>query len=711
MNILFDARIFEYAIKSNQSRTGIYWVARNIILELIKRNNINVAFYLPENSKNIAKIFEDLQIKSLKILTNEDDLSEINSYFSAFDIIPDEISKYPRISCYTILYDVIYLLYPEYFNPSMYSNYMEPLIKSLKPDMYYFSISDNTKNDFLKYFSQINPLNIQTIPLSTNQEYKPNKDIELFKKAQKKYNIPLNKKYLFSLCSLEPRKNLIRAVKTFIDFIEKNNIDDLVYVLGGAAWEGFIEKLEKEVPNYEKYTDKIIRAGYVDDEDLEILYSNAEWFVYTSQYEGFGMPPLEAMACGCPVITSNNSSLPEVVGDSGIMIDWDSDEQHIQAYEKYYYDEQFRSEMAQKGLERSKLFSWDKAVDIILNKMQEVETKKANKPLVTIITASYNLINGGRKEWFIQNLESVQSQTYKNIEHIVIDGASTDGTIELLEEYQNKGWIKYYSEPDKGIYDALNKGILKANGKYVVCLNSDDFYCDEHAVEWLVSKTEENNADACYGSTNRVDPITLSVISHWDGKENFIPLSNSFPCHQSFLIRTDSMKELGLYASNYKVSADNIFLQKMVNHNKKFVGIENTIISFRDGGYSNSHLEISAKERLNGFYQEYGKYHNLTPYDAKSLLNHYFLHISVDEAINLGCKLDSKEWRDQYFSILINHHIKNSKQIIIQKEDITTLKAIFFLISKVFSIKNEYSLGKKRKVITIMGIKFKIKKK
>ncbi|MFQ6726808.1 MAG: glycosyltransferase, partial [Alphaproteobacteria bacterium] len=85
------------------------------------------------------------------------------------------------------------------------------------------------------------------------------------------------------------------------------------------------------------------------------------------QYEGFGMPPLEAMKCGCPVITSNNSSLPEVVGDAGIMIDWDSDEQHITAYEKYYFDKKYRDSMAKKGLERSKQFSWDKTVDIIIN--------------------------------------------------------------------------------------------------------------------------------------------------------------------------------------------------------------------------------------------------------------------------------------------------------------------------------------------------------
>ena len=90
--------------------------------------------------------------------------------------------------------------------------------------------------------------------------------------------------------------------------------------------------------------------------DLAPLYSGAEWFVYTSQYEGFGLPPLEAMACGCPVITSNNSSLPEVVGDAGVMIDWDSDEQHIKAYEKYYFDKKFRDEMAEKGVKEVNSF-------------------------------------------------------------------------------------------------------------------------------------------------------------------------------------------------------------------------------------------------------------------------------------------------------------------------------------------------------------------
>ena len=198
---------------------------------------------------------------------------------------------------------------------------------------------------------------------------------------RKKYHIPADKKYLFSLCSLEPRKNLIRSVRTFIKFIQKNKIDDLVFVLGGSSWGGFIERFDNEVPEYAEYKNKIIRAGYVDDEDMNALYSNAEWFVYTSQYEGFGMPPLEAMSCGCPVITSNNSSLPEVVGDAGIMIDYDSDEQHIEAYEKYYFDEKLRKKMAEKGLKRSKLFSWDKAAAIMAECFKKCKQPKKRSSL------------------------------------------------------------------------------------------------------------------------------------------------------------------------------------------------------------------------------------------------------------------------------------------------------------------------------------------
>lgn len=654
INVCFDGRVLKNGLAENGGRTGIYFVARNLFLEFSRRNeDFNLSVFLEKKDLNLLEqLKQDLDgaADNCAIYTQDSDFSDVEAFFSPVFKVPDVISQYPQISCYTVLYDIIALLFPQYFNQNLFTSWYFPLIESLNDNDNYFSISEYTKKDFLRHFPKVKADNITTMLIATNQPYKPNKNLSSELRA--KYNIPADKKYLFSLCSLEPRKNLICAVKTFIKFIEKNEINDLVFVLGGSAWQGFIEKLETEVPDLKKYQDKIVRAGYVADEDLEVLYSNAEWFVYTSQYEGFGMPPLEAMACGTAIITSNNSSLPEVVGDAAIMIDFDSEEQHIAAYEKYYFDDKYRREMALKGLERSKQFSWAKAVDIILNKMREIEAKKARQPMVTIITPSFNLIKGGREKTFVQNIESVQKQTYKNIEHIVIDGASKDGTLEILEKYRQKGMIKYYSEPDKGIYDAMNKGILKANGKYVVCLNSDDCYCNEKAIEWLVSKAEETDADVAYGNTLRVSAKDETVKEVWNGKQTFYPLFGSMPCHQSIMVKTDVMKELGLYDLRYRVSSDNNFMVKMVQHNKKFVHVNANIVVFHDGGFSDSHLGLSEDERIQGFYKEYGQYHNLTTMDCFNLFGYRYLQLPSDEAILLGCKIDNPDWQNEYFKKL-----------------------------------------------------------
>lgn len=156
--------------------------------------------------------------------------------------------------------------------------------------------------------------------------------------------------------------------------------------------------------------------------------------------------------------------------------------------------------MRQKGLERSKLVSQKKTADVFIKKIKE--KCEAQTPKVTVITASYNLLKAEREKTFRQCLESVHNQSYQNIEHIIIDGASTDGTLGLIKEYEDKGWVSCYSEPDKGIYDAMNKGIDKASGEYIAFLNSDDFWHDPRGVEESVKALVENNADFSYAPCN-----------------------------------------------------------------------------------------------------------------------------------------------------------------------------------------------------------------
>ena len=410
--LVFDASVIAENLAAGSGRSGIYFAAYNILKQLIKSEQFdvslfcenlcnedfyvfaekefgkNIKIYFGNRYKNLLKKLSDLDQKLrkshhniLKLLLNlfvrkpiyfigrARKLVDCDVFISPLRIVSKRVKARQK---YIILYDAIPLLFPQYYPEMQLKKYwyydLVQYIKS-KPGCKYFAISENTKSDFIKLLN-VNHNDITVIPLAANNNFYQEKNKAKIKKVCEKYSIPTNKKYMFSLCTLEPRKNLIRAVKTFVEFIKRNKIDDMVFVLGGAHWDSFIGKLESEIKDFGKYKDKILRAGYVADEDLAALYSGAEWFIYTSQYEGFGLPPLEAMKCGTPVITSNNSSLPEVIKNAGQMIDWDNDEQHITAYEKYYFDKKHRDEMAQKGLEWSKQFSWQKTVDIIIDTLK-----------------------------------------------------------------------------------------------------------------------------------------------------------------------------------------------------------------------------------------------------------------------------------------------------------------------------------------------------
>lgn len=375
INLLYDASSMGNHLL-NSTGTGIFTVSLNVLKELTQRTDFKIKLYCnPQKMQMLKRGLEKApaEIKKLKVFqdTNYD---WIDIFVSPMHVIPPEIAQQNKIQKYVIIYDAIPLIFPVYFENNDNSWYWD-LFRSLNPHDHYFAISKSAQSDFITYNPNVTMQNSTVIPLACSENFTKNTD--RLEKIKSKYHIPQNKKYIFSLCTLEPRKNLIRAVKTFIQFIQKNNINDMVFVLGGGSWSFFVEKLHQEMVDFGNYKDKIILPGYIAKEDLPVLYSGSEWFVYTSEYEGFGLPPLEAMACGCPVIGSNNSSLPEVIGDAGIMIDWDSDEQHIEAYEKYYYNPDLRSNMAQKGFERSKIFSWKQTVDVIENTIKQNMKKNA----------------------------------------------------------------------------------------------------------------------------------------------------------------------------------------------------------------------------------------------------------------------------------------------------------------------------------------------
>lgn len=173
---------------------------------------------------------------------------------------------------------------------------------------------------------------------------------------QAKIQHPGKRFLYFQPVYLRTPQNLIFAVKAFAEFTALRQTENLYFVLGGASWKTFVPFLQREIKNLKDCKRFIILTGYVDDDDLAALYSDAFCFVYPSLYEGFGLPPLEAMQCGCPVIASDTSSLPEVIGNAGIMIDPRNEKSLVKAFTDLFDNPQLRQRLVQQSLRRARQF-------------------------------------------------------------------------------------------------------------------------------------------------------------------------------------------------------------------------------------------------------------------------------------------------------------------------------------------------------------------
>lgn len=228
---------------------------------------------------------------------------------------------------------------------------------------------------------------------------------------------------------------------------------------------------------------------------------------------------------------------------------------------------------------------------------------------VTIVTITYNLVKNGRTDYIRECIESVHNQSYPFIEHIVIDGASDDGTLEILKEYEQNGYLKIYSEPDNGVYDAMNKGIAKAHGEYITFLNSDDFYYDPKGIETSVNFLDENKADYSFADVLVRGENGVEYI--WTGDETRILLGNHY-CHQSMLMRTKLLRDMGGFDLSYKIAADTDLMVRLLAEKRKFVKVPSKLVLYRLGGVSCFDQTLSRKEHAAAFYRHIGKNIGLT---------------------------------------------------------------------------------------------------
>jgi len=245
--------------------------------------------------------------------------------------------------------------------------------------------SANTKQDIMELCG-VKEEKIKVIYSGVGQEFKKlqfsifdfqkniaslylNNDYKKLNEVRKKYDLP--EKFILYLGTLEPRKNIEGIIGAYGELRRKNKeLDNIKLVIAGG-W-GWKSKNILKVWRKSNYKDEIEFLGYVESADKVYLYNLASVFVYPSFYEGFGFPPLEAMACGLPVITSFSSSLPEVVSEAAIMVDPDNINQIAEALKQILTDYELRNDLIKKGLERARQFSWEKTAREYLEVFQDV---------------------------------------------------------------------------------------------------------------------------------------------------------------------------------------------------------------------------------------------------------------------------------------------------------------------------------------------------
>jgi glycosyltransferase involved in cell wall biosynthesis len=211
---------------------------------------------------------------------------------------------------------------------------------------------------------------------------------------------------------------------------------------------------------------------------------------------------------------------------------------------------------------------------------------------VSIITVCKNAENT------IENtIQSVVAQNYKNIEYIVIDGASSDKTLEMINKYRDK--ISYFiSEPDSGLYNAMNKAIKSATGNILFFLNADDVLYDENVVKDVVSEFFRTKADFLYGNLTAVYPENKKEILQKSETVDKFFWMNQCICHQVIFYKADLFKKYGFYDENYKIAADYDFNLRAIIKNKcKTYYFDRIIAKFTMGGLGHSNKNIYDKEQ------------------------------------------------------------------------------------------------------------------
>lgn len=327
---------------------------KELINELIQPNVKNRVYRIP--NRILSLLWNKFHFPSIDLMMGKMDLFHI-----------PYCHQIPPISTKLVvtIHDLIPLRFPQHYSKKELSTYKKMLEMISKKASLIITDSDNSKNDILE-MTDIKEESLKVIPIAAGEEFRPIRDRKRLLQVIAKYGI--KKEYILFVGGASANKNLSRLVEAFKIFKKNTPYKQQLILVGKRSW-GY----DKVIQHVKKLglEEEVIFTDYIPNEDLVHIYNGADLFIFPSLYEGFGLSPLEAMACGTPVVASNTSSIPEVVQDSGILIDPYNTGEMAQAMARVLDNASLHQELSKKGLEKAKLFSWERCAKETLKVYQE----------------------------------------------------------------------------------------------------------------------------------------------------------------------------------------------------------------------------------------------------------------------------------------------------------------------------------------------------
>lgn len=341
------------------------------LIKCINQKGIRLLIILREITRPILKIEEKVIAFIYKIFLKIH-IEKEAVIFSPYTHLHTLKNKMKQNFKVRVCHDIIPILFPEYCDT--HTHFRKTIYDSYENQDLILTVSENTKKDLSNQKINLDANKIKTVHIAASDKFEYVTDISKIRDVKSKYNIPEDSEYVFSLCTIEPRKNHLGMLEAWSRIHDKAELQNTYLVIGGK--KGWNKLFQGELAKQRELSKSVIFTGFIDDEDLPSLYSGSIFSLYPSFYEGFGIPVLESMMCKTFCLTSNISSIPEITGNDVPLLNPHSVDDIVEKILLLINDRKLLVELSEKQHERSKLFSWNKTYEKTIKELKNGLLKK-----------------------------------------------------------------------------------------------------------------------------------------------------------------------------------------------------------------------------------------------------------------------------------------------------------------------------------------------